>query len=66
MNNQTSTPANYQQLAQNQAVLSREMRELRTKFKIMNSLKQFDQATKKLEAFARKKGITKADVLKDD
>ena len=66
MNPQIANIQDYQKLARNQAILSREVKQLKIKFDLLGSLKKFDRATKQLGAFARKKGITKADVLNDD
>ena len=63
---QLITQQNYQQLAQNQDILMQEVRQLKMKLEILSSRGRFNRAAKKLQAFAKKKGITKADVLKDD
>ena len=53
-------------LDQRQSQILKEIRQIQAKMRILGSLKRFEDLAKKGRVFAKRKGITPADVLKDD
>ena len=66
MATQITSQQNYQQLAQNQAVLTREVAQLKKKMELLGSIRRWDAVTRRTRAFAKKHKITRKDVLEDD
>jgi len=63
---QLTAPQNYQQLAQNQEVLMRDVRQLKMKLELLGSLRRWDALTSRTRAFAKKHKIKQRAVLEDD
>ncbi|GEM_PF-2711818 len=53
-------------LDQRQTKIFDEVRQIKAKIKILGSLRRFEDLAKKGKGFAKEKGISPADVLKND
>ena len=62
----TPSPADYQQLARNQAILMRDVEKLKKKIELLSPVNRWNSLILRTRAFAKKHKIKPADVLKDD
>jgi len=53
-------------LNQRQGQILEEMRQIKVKMKVLGSLRRFEDLAKKGRRFAKERGISPADVLKND
>jgi len=63
MSTQTIT---YQQILRTQKAILGELTQLKNKFRLLSSVERFDKLANKGRKFARQRGITRTQVLKDD
>lgn len=57
---------NYAALFQGQRRIAREVSELSLKLKVLGTIADFDRVARRGRSFARRRGITKAMILKND